>query len=83
MIIKKNMGTKIKEVLPSSQLFHLQFTKTKHLHDYPHKLTTQKMFKDKVFDAKLKKDKATINMVLVIATRSQDPGLVFLWEKEP
>jgi len=41
------------------------------------------MFKDKVSDAKLKKDKVTINMVLVIATRSQDPRLVLLREKEP
>jgi hypothetical protein len=54
-----------------------------HLHDYPHKLMTQERFKNKFSHAKLKKDKAPINMVLVIATKSQDPRLVLLWEKEP
>jgi hypothetical protein len=43
---------------------------------------TQKMFKDKISHAKLKKDEATINMVLIIATWSQNPILVLLGEKE-
>ncbi len=40
------------------------------------------MFKDKISHAKLKKDEATINMVLIIATWSQNPRLVLLEEKE-
>jgi hypothetical protein len=41
------------------------------------------MFREKISHVKLKKDKATINMVLVVTTRSQNPRLVLPREKEP
>ncbi len=52
------------------------------IYDYPHKLTTQYMFQDKVSHIEPKKDKAAIIMVLAITTKSHNLGLVSLWEKE-
>jgi hypothetical protein len=41
------------------------------------------MFHNKVSHAKVKKDEAIVNMVLVVATKSQNPKLVLLQKKEP
>ncbi len=41
------------------------------------------MFQDKVSNAEWKNDKFAINMVLTIATKSHNLGLVLLREKEP
>jgi hypothetical protein len=41
------------------------------------------MFQDKVSHVEPKKDEVIVNMVLVVATRSQNPRLVLPWEKEP
>ncbi len=46
------------------------------IYDCPHKLAAQEMFQDKVSHAELKKDDATINMVLDVEIKSQNPRLV-------
>ncbi len=41
------------------------------------------MFRENFSHVKIKKDKAIVNMVLDVTTRSQNPGLVLPKEKEP